>query len=81
MSKRLPSLVRLFIVNGLLGFGISAIFVALLMWFDVMNLRHLVWNTADGPFALFVVWMLNGLLFGAIQIGYVVMTIGGDDRP
>ena len=36
----MPKLVKLYIKNVALGFAIAAVFVALLLWFNVMNLWH-----------------------------------------
>lgn len=74
----MPPLIRLFIRNGLAGFGLSAIFVGLLLALDVMALRALVFQSPDGLLAVFLIWFFNGLLFGAVQIGYAVMTLGHD---
>ena len=34
----MPELIKLYIRHSLIGFGISAIFVGLLLYFNVMNL-------------------------------------------
>ncbi|MEM6341547.1 MAG: hypothetical protein AAF729_10395 [Pseudomonadota bacterium] len=76
----MPSLVRLFITQGALGFLLSAVFVFGLLWFNVMNLAYLVTHTVDGPLAVFLLWFFNGLLFGSVQIGYVVFARAGSDE-
>ena len=70
----MPELPRLFLVNGALGFVISAIFVALLLAANVGGLSDLVGRSGMGLFALGLIWVMNGLLFGAVQISVRVMT-------
>lgn len=66
-------LTRLFIVHSFVGFVAATGFVAMLIAFNVVNLRYLVTHVDGGPFALGVLWMCFGLLFGGVQIGYAVM--------
>ena len=75
----MPTLPRIFIVNGLLGFVISGAFIILLLWLNVSGLRDMVMMSDDGLFGLGLIWFMNGLLFGAVQIAYVVMTAGEDN--
>ncbi|MEL6204317.1 MAG: hypothetical protein AAFR47_03265 [Pseudomonadota bacterium] len=79
-SPRLPRLVRLYIRHSALGFLAAAVFVALLMWFDVARLRYLVTHTADGPLALFLLWMFNGIVFSGVQFGIAIMSLSENDR-
>ena len=44
----MPKLIRLYITQVAIGFGIAAAFVALLLWFNVANLWHLVTHTEQG---------------------------------
>ena len=37
----MPKLIRLYITNVAIGFGLAVIFVAMLVAFDIANLRHL----------------------------------------
>lgn len=76
----MPSLVRLYILQVFLGFGLSAIFVAALMWFNVANLRHLVSGSDVGLMAVVVLWVLNGIVFAGVQFGISVMRMAEDDR-
>ncbi len=79
----MPRLVRLYIVQSLIGFGISAGFVAMLLWFNVANLWHLVTHTDVGLLAVFLLWLFNGIVFAGVQFGISVMRLSepedGDD--
>lgn len=69
----MPELVRLYIRQVAIGFGIAAVFVALLLWFNVANLRHLVFASSDGLLALFLLFFFNGIVFAGVQFGIAVM--------
>ncbi len=69
----MPRLVRLYIRQVLIGFGLAAIFTALLIGFDVARLRHLVVHTADGPLAVGLLVLFNGIVFAGVQFGIAVM--------
>ena len=38
----MPELIKLYIRNVAIGFCLAAVFVAMLLWFDVQGLWHLV---------------------------------------
>lgn len=75
----MPRLVRLYIRQVLIGFGLSAAFVAMLLTANVANLWHLVQNSADGPLAVFMLFMFNGIVFSGVQFGIAIMRLQGDD--
>ena len=75
----MPKLVTLYIRHTLIGFGLAAVFVALLFWFNVANLWHLVTNDPAGYLAAFLLVMFNGIVFSGVQFGIALMRIGGDD--
>lgn len=79
----MPKLVRLYIVQSIIGFGISAGFVAMLLWFNVANLWHLVTHSDVGFLAVFLLWLFNGIVFAGVQFGISIMRMsepaGGDD--
>ena len=74
-----PSLVRLFITHAVWGIMLAAIFTALLLYFNIMNLWHLVAHSDIGTFAVFLLWWMLSTVFGAVQIAYAVMHIGQND--
>lgn len=75
----MPKLVRLYIVNVLIGFGISAAFVAMLLYFNIGNLWHLVSSSPDGLLAVGILWFANGVVFAGVQFAIAVMRLKDDD--
>ncbi len=71
----MPKLVALYIRHTIIGFIIAAVFVALLLWFDVVGLRHLVTHTEGGYLAVFLLVMFNGIVFSGVQFGIAVMNL------
>lgn len=71
----MPRLVRLYIRNVIIGFGLAGAFVGLLLWLNVMNLWHLVSNSPDGVLAAFVLWFMNGIVFAGVQFAWVIMSM------
>ena len=61
----MPKLVRLYITQVIVGFGLSAVFVGLLLYANVGNLGHLVKNSSGGGLALVMLWALNGIVFAS----------------
>ena len=75
----MPKLVKLYIKNVIVGFAIAAGFVALLLWFNVMNLWGLVSHSSDGVLAVFLLWFMNGIVFAGVQFAYVIMSMAGSE--
>ena len=73
LPPRLPRLVRLYLRQGLMGFGLSAVFVGLLLGFDVAHLRSLILTTQGGWIAAFLLFVFNGLVFGGVQFAISIM--------
>jgi hypothetical protein len=69
----MPELVRLYIRQVVIGFGIAGVFVGLLLALDVAGLRGLVWRSPDGWLALFLLFFFNGLVFAGVQFAISVM--------
>ena len=69
----MPPLVRLYIRQVLIGFALAAVFTALLLWFDVGGLWRLVTHTAEGPLAVALLILFNGIVFSGVQFGIAVM--------
>jgi len=76
----MPNLIRLYVQQVAIGFGAAAVFVVLLLGFDIAGLRHLVAASADGPLAIFLLWMFNGIVFAGVQFAISIMRMAGDDR-
>ena len=80
----MPVIVRFYIKHCLIGFAISAGFIAALLYFNVANLWHLISGSDIGLMALVVFWVLNGIVFAGVQNGVAIMLMaeeGKDDGP
>ena len=75
----MPKLIRMYIVNVLIGFAIAAAFVAMLLYFNVANLWHLVSHSDKGWLAVLILWISNGIIFAGVQFGIAVMRMKDDD--
>lgn len=69
----LPRLVKLYIRQVLIGFGLSAVFVGLLLGLNVANLRSLMLATQGGAIAAFLLFFFNGLVFAGVQFAMTIM--------
>ena len=68
----MPKLVRLYITHVAIGFGIAAVFVAVLLGFNVANLWHLVMGSDKGWLAVLILWLANGIVFAGVQFAIAV---------
>ncbi|MDE3239460.1 MAG: hypothetical protein KGN33_10895 [Paracoccaceae bacterium] len=75
----MPQLVRLYIRNVVIGFGIAALFSAMLVWLDAGGLRHLIFQTDLGWVAALMLVLANGTLFAGVQFAIAVMLMAEDD--
>lgn len=71
----MPKLIKLYIKNVLIGFAVAAGFVAMLLWFNVMNLWHLVSTSDAGILAVVVLWFAHGIVFAGVQFAWAVMAM------
>lgn len=75
----MPKLIRLYIQNVAIGFGLAGVFVGMLLWFNIANLWHLISTSDKGWIALIVLWISNGVIFAGVQFGIAVMRMKDDD--
>ena len=68
----MPRIVRLYVVSALNGFGISLAFVAMIIFFNVANLRHLIGTSDIGVMATVAFWVLNGIVFSGVQFAWAL---------
>ncbi len=68
----MPRVFRLYLISALNGFGVSLAFVALILVFNVANLRHLVGNSDIGVMAAVAFWVLNGIVFSGVQFAWAL---------
>ncbi len=76
---RLPRIVRLYVLNCLIGFSLSGLFTGAILWFNVAGIGHLVQNVSGGWLAALVFFTLNGIVFAGVQTGIVVWSMDYDD--
>jgi hypothetical protein len=74
----MPRLVRLYILHSAIGFALSAVLVAALVWADVAQLGRLVVQHPAGPFAAFLLWVANGIVLAGAQFG-IALTLMSED--
>lgn len=74
----MPKLIKLYIVNVAIGFGLSVAFLGLLLWQDVAGLRHLILGSDMGYLAAFMMIMMNGVVFAGVQFAIAVMLLAED---
>ncbi len=77
---------RMLAGKALSGFAFSIFFVAMLLAFDIANLRTLIFASQDKWVALFILTFFLGLTFGSVQMGIAIMSKFGkddddDDKP
>ena len=75
----MPKLIALYIRSVAIGFGLSAVFLGLMLWFDVAGLRHLIFGSDMGLVAAAMVFMFQGVIFAGVQFGIAVMSMADDD--
>ncbi|MES0861667.1 hypothetical protein ABLN87_04855 [Ruegeria sp. SCPT10] len=71
----MPKLIRLYITQVVWGFVVSAVFVGVLLVFNVANLRSLMIGSDVGLIALLMIWFMNGIVFAGVQFGYKIMSM------
>lgn len=75
----MPKLIRLYIQSIAIGFALSTVFVAMLVWFDVGGLQSLVLGSGMGWVAAAMLTVSNGIIFAGAQFGIRVMMMAEDD--
>ena len=76
----MPELVRLYIRNVLMGFGLSATFVGALLYLNVGNLWHLISTSNVGWIALVMLVFFNGVVFAGVQFAITIMRMEEQDE-
>ncbi|WP_084860982.1 hypothetical protein [Salibaculum halophilum] len=78
-NQRTPDLIKLYIKSCAIGFAAAAVFVGLLLTFDVVGLRGLVAGSSAGIVAVVMMWVFNGIVFAGVQFGIAIMAMSEDD--
>ena len=68
-----PDLMRLYLRHCLVGFLLAAVFVGLILWFDVAQIGRLVAGSDVGILAVFLLWFFHGTVFGSVQFAISIM--------
>jgi hypothetical protein len=71
----------MYITQVIIGFGVSALFVGLLLWLNVANLWHLISTSNVGFVAVLMLWIFNGIVFAGVQFSIAIMRLSDDDTP
>jgi hypothetical protein len=74
-----PNLMRLYLRHCAVGFALSAVFVGLILWFDIARLGTLVAHSDVGALAVFLLWFFHGTVFGSAQFAVMIMLKSEDD--
>ncbi|WP_415921841.1 hypothetical protein [Tateyamaria sp. SN6-1] len=70
------SLPRLFLTATAIGLGVSAALICALWLFNINGFYDALAPSRDALLALVVIWISNGLLFAAVQVGYALHRMG-----
>ncbi len=77
----MPKLIALYIRSIAIGFGLSAVFLGLLLAQDVAGLRHLIFGSDMGLVAAAMVFVFQGIIFAGVQFGIAIMMLADPDAP
>lgn len=75
----MPKLIKVYLQQIAIGFALSGVFTAILIYMNVANLRHLVFASSDGLLGLFLIFFFNGLVFAGVQFAIRIMRMGHED--
>lgn len=75
----LPPLVRFLILHGLVGFGLSTLLIAAILWADPGGLGSLMLRASGHPWPLLLLWFFSGLTLGGVQIAVAAMLLGQNE--
>ncbi|WP_322895137.1 MULTISPECIES: hypothetical protein [unclassified Yoonia] len=74
-----PNLMQLYLRHCAVGFLAAAVFVAMLLFYDIAQLGSLVMNSDIGWLAVLLLWFFHGTIFGAVQFAVSIMLDAQDD--
>ncbi|WP_395646532.1 hypothetical protein [Terricaulis sp.] len=79
LFRRHP-LVRLFVLQALIGFAISSIFVGGLVLFDVGGFSTMT-RSQHSDAVVLLLWFFVGLTFASVQMGMAIMSLKPEPPP
>ncbi|WP_298724784.1 hypothetical protein [uncultured Ferrovibrio sp.] len=76
----MPPFLRFLLLHALIGFGLAALFVAVIFWADPFGFATVLRQSAGHPWPAILLWFFCGLTFSSIQMGANIMMQdeGGD---
>jgi hypothetical protein len=74
-----PDIIRFYIKHCVIGFALAAAFTAAILWLNVGNLWHLVSTSDIGVMAVFVFWVLNGIVYAGAQCAVAILLMTDND--
>lgn len=77
----MPQLIALYIRSVAIGFGLSAVFLGLMLWQNVAGLGQLILGSDMGLLAATMIFMFQGIVFAGVQFGIAVMLLADPDAP
>jgi hypothetical protein len=75
----MPDLVKFMLKHAAIGAIAAVVFVGLILWFDIMHIRHLVTHSPGGYLALVVLTALFTITFSSVQMGVAIMALGEEE--
>ncbi len=75
----MPHQVRDILVQTAIGFALAALFVAMLLWFNIANLGYFVTHAKSVSLAVFLLWVANGIVFACVQLALALPRDDDDD--
>ncbi|MEO0893544.1 MAG: hypothetical protein AAFY35_13175 [Pseudomonadota bacterium] len=60
--------------NILIGFALSGVLLLMALWFNIAGLMTLIAQTTMGWLVALLMWVVNGVVFSAVQV-----LLSGDD--
>jgi hypothetical protein len=70
---------RLQMKDLLIGFGLSGVFLVMLLWFNIAGLGSLIVGTAKGWLVAVAIWIVNGFVFSRVQSALAGLSMNDDD--
>ena len=63
----------------IIGFAMSGLVILMALWFNIAGLMNLIAETTLGWMLALLMWIVNGLVFGLVQIALERSGMGDDD--
>ena len=75
-----PNPMQIYLRHCAVGFLAAAVFVAMLLFYDIARLGTLVAGSDIGWLAVFLLWFFHGTIFGGVQFAVSIMLDAQDDK-